>query len=157
MNNRRRENDMWADGLYIEKIADLTLCDLWHWHKSDFLRKFTLEDKFAIIENNSLKKIQLSKASCTLFLLHIFVEILYWHHIASSFIISTWVVEDYWLPSIIWGADFVLEISIVGNSFESFVLLVASHYKRVHFRLKPTPFHSFLSLNYWKWPKSMRH
>ena len=39
---------------YIEKIADLTLCDLWH--KGDFLKKLTFEDKFAIIENSSLKK-----------------------------------------------------------------------------------------------------
>ena len=40
------------------------------------------------------------------------------------------------------------EISIVGNSFESFVFLVASHCKRVHFLLKPTPF-PFLSLSCW--------
>ena len=39
---------------YIEKIADLTLSDLWH--KGDFLKKLTFEDKFSIIENNSLKK-----------------------------------------------------------------------------------------------------
>ena len=46
---------------YIVKREDLTLCDLWH--KGDFLKKFTFEDKFAIIQNNSLKK----KFSCIVF------------------------------------------------------------------------------------------
>ena len=51
MNSRGRENDISVHGLYIEKIVDLH-CDL----KGDFLKKLTFEDKFAIIENNSLKK-----------------------------------------------------------------------------------------------------
>ena len=73
MNNRKMENGIWgAHGL---KFADLH-CDLWHWFEGCFfLKNFTFEDKFDIIEKGSLKENSaVLKAFCTSVLLHFFAE-----------------------------------------------------------------------------------
>ena len=128
----------------------MTLCDFWH--ESDFLKIFTWEDKFAIIWTTLLKEISDSlKASSMLFLLHFFTETLYWTdidlHLHSRLeVYLSWKIVDF--PPSSEEQILYFEISIVGNCFESFVFLVASHCKRVHFQLKPTTFH-FLSLSCW--------
>ena len=86
---------------YIEKIADLTFYDLWHIQEGDFLKDFTFEDKFAIIENSSFegKFNRLKGLLHKCFQLHIYKIFLQRYSIILTlycfFIvaISTWVVK----------------------------------------------------------------
>ena len=126
--------------VHIEKIADLH-CDLWHWFKGWFFEEFHIwrqachHWKQLFEEKNSaaLKAFCTSVFSCTYF-----AEILYWANIHScNQYLSCWIVDC--------PPSFEEQILYFENSLESFVF-VESHCKRVHFRLKPTPFH-FLSLS----------
>ena len=142
-------------------IADLTFYNLWH--KGDLLKKFYIwrqvchhwkqlfEREFSCLKGLLHKCFQLHiyKIFCRNIVLYCFFI-----HSCNRDLKCKFELLDCWLPSIIWGADFVPWefLGVICNFWKQ----VASHCKRVHFRLKLTPFH-FLSLSCWKWLKSMRH
>ena len=142
MNSSKRRNGTWGNGIYIKKSADY-ICGI---YEGDFFwRNWHLKTSLASLKTTIWRR----KFSCHKKILarvfsYTFTNILQryvlsWHCILSGIclFIHSWN-QKIWVVGLLIALHHLRSTFCtlrVGSSLESFVFVVESHCKRVHFRL----------------------